>query len=164
MLNLEDPRWSEMKGGYRITYDPRPALHKLSRAQYSTAWEDLWNGLHHQGDVGEASYAAVPYLVQIGKQTCPDDWNLYSIVALIERCRWQEGNPPISDWLRADYDAALIEMAEMAIARIATAEDQTLIQALFEMIAISKKQYAFARFASLSESARKEALDELGWA
>jgi hypothetical protein len=163
MLNLDDSRWTELKGGYRIKYDPRPTLHKLSEGQCSAAWEELWQELHHQGDVGEASYAAVPHLMRIARQVCPDDWNLYSIISVIEQCRRREGNPTIPDWLEVDYAAAWNEIGEMAIARIGDAEDETLIQALFETIAIFKKQYALARFAALDESERKSALDELGW-
>jgi hypothetical protein len=31
-----------------------------SNTDSSKAWDELWNELHHQRDVGEASYAAVP--------------------------------------------------------------------------------------------------------
>lgn len=56
MLKLDDPRWSEMEGGYRIPFDPRPLFGKLQANQdVETVWNELWNELHHQGDVGEAS-------------------------------------------------------------------------------------------------------------
>src|SRR5215469_1203330 len=61
MLGLTDKPWTELIGGYRTAFDPRPALHKLeSNVHAKEAWHELWEELHHQGDVGEASYAAVP--------------------------------------------------------------------------------------------------------
>ncbi len=66
MLSLDDPRWSTLEGGYKVIYDPRPAL-ELLRAGGRTeeAWSELWNELHHQGDIGSASYAAVPHIIDI---------------------------------------------------------------------------------------------------
>jgi hypothetical protein len=66
MLSLDDKRWQNLEGGYRTQFDPRPSLSKLDTSNDTTAaWRDLWEGLHHQGDVGEASYAAVPHLARI---------------------------------------------------------------------------------------------------
>jgi hypothetical protein len=65
-MDLNDPRWKSMEGGYRPHYDPRPALETLSQDPGSAAaWDELLNELHHQGDVGHASYAALPVLVDI---------------------------------------------------------------------------------------------------
>lgn len=54
-----------MEGGYRLPYDPRPALDRLATVDVAAAWAELWQELYHQGDVGEASYAAVPELVRL---------------------------------------------------------------------------------------------------
>ena len=54
MLNVDDIRWTKLAGGYRVPYDPRAALRKLaSGTEVSEAWKELWQELHHQGDVGE---------------------------------------------------------------------------------------------------------------
>jgi hypothetical protein len=164
MSELDDPRLAKLKGGYRTSYDARQALQLLWKGECAVAWQELWNHLHHQGDVGEASYAAVPHLVRIGKQVCPEDWNLYSLVSIIEVCRHEPGNPPLPEWLRADYERAWVEIAEMAIGRIASVSDENLGASFFAVIALHKKQHALARFALLSEDERKTALDELGWA
>jgi len=56
--------WGELNDGYGAPYDPRPAIAKLRAEPLDqAAWGELWNELHHQGDVGAASYAAVPLLV-----------------------------------------------------------------------------------------------------
>ena len=44
---------------------------------------DTLRDLHHQGDLGKASYAAVSLLVEVG-ETRARDWNLYGLIATIE--------------------------------------------------------------------------------
>jgi hypothetical protein len=63
MLPLFDAKWAKLTGGYRVPYDPSAALSRLEQGQ--DVWPELWNELHHQGDVGEDSDAAVPHLVRI---------------------------------------------------------------------------------------------------
>lgn len=76
MLSFDDNRWADLRGGYRIPFDPRPFLKMLETVQdTSGAWHELWEGLHHQGNVGEASYAAVPHLVRIYGRSPRPDWN-----------------------------------------------------------------------------------------
>jgi hypothetical protein len=58
MLLLTDTIWRELQGGYRIPYDASKTLVRMERGE--SVWEELWNELHHQGDVGVASYAAIP--------------------------------------------------------------------------------------------------------
>lgn len=66
MLSFADKRWSDLKGGYRMKFDPRPFLSSIETDEDTdAAWHELWEELHHQGDVGDASYAAVPHLVRI---------------------------------------------------------------------------------------------------
>src|SRR6202166_34878 len=61
---IDDERWSHLTGGYKIPFDPRPPLAKLeNQRDTKTAWQELGEELHHQGDVGDASYAAIPELV-----------------------------------------------------------------------------------------------------
>ena len=101
MLELDDRRWSELEGGYRVPFDPRPALRQLERGVgLSDAWRELWDGLHHQGDVGLASYAAVPHLVRIHAAHAAADWNTYALLEVIEWERHVDRNPTIPDWLK----------------------------------------------------------------
>src|SRR3954462_890074 len=66
MPNFDDARWRELRLGYRTPYGPRKALLSLERGtDVSAARGELWEELHHQGDVGVASYAAVRHLVRI---------------------------------------------------------------------------------------------------
>jgi hypothetical protein len=71
-----------------MAFDPRLALQNLeSNVHVKEAWRELWEELHHQGDVGEASYAAVPHIVRIHRKRRLDYWNTYALVAIIELAR-----------------------------------------------------------------------------
>src|SRR4051812_14516693 len=123
MLDFNDQRWDHLKGGYKTAYDPRPSLRKLERRQDTTAvWKEFWNELHHQGDVGDASYAAVPELVRICRNGLDADWNLYAIVATIEVARTEGENPPLPEWLKDDYFAAIQELAVRGAKNILVAD------------------------------------------
>ena len=88
-MEFDDPQWDRLQGGYRIPYDPRNALRALEQGNGTeAAWQELWNELYHQGDVGEASYAAVPHLVRIHALRGVPDANTYALVALIEQRDW----------------------------------------------------------------------------
>jgi hypothetical protein len=85
VLSYDDPRWKELKGGYKTPYDPTKVLRKLESAgDPKPLWEELWDQLHHQGDVGESSYATVPHLVRIQKEKGNLGWNFYALVSTIE--------------------------------------------------------------------------------
>jgi hypothetical protein len=116
---LTDPKWEGLEGGYRIPYDPRPVLSKLaSGVEVADAWEELWNELHHQGDVGEASFAAVTALVDLYSSGRQPDSNLFSLSATVEIERQRKGNPPLPEWLREDYERAWRKLAELALAKL----------------------------------------------
>ena len=78
MLSFDDERWNHLQGGYKTPFDPRPSLRKLeSQQDTATAWKELWEELHHQGDVGDALYASIPELVRIHRKGSAADWDLY---------------------------------------------------------------------------------------
>jgi hypothetical protein len=106
MFSLNDERWNHLTGGYKTPFDPRPPLAKLeNQRDEAAAWEELWEELHHQGDVGDASYAAIPELVRIHRSHGIADWNTYAITAIIELARTERGNPEVPEWLREDFSA-----------------------------------------------------------
>src|SRR6516162_4331513 len=108
MLSLDDNRWTDLTGGYRMSFDPRPLLVKLEAGEHTaTAWDGLWEELHHQGDVGDASYASVPHIVRIHRKHAVVDWNPYALVAIIELARTKHHNPKVPKWLEEDYFQAI---------------------------------------------------------
>jgi hypothetical protein len=139
MLSLDDERWQELKGGYRMPFDPRPLFEKLEAGgDQKEIWEELWTELHHQGDVGEASYAAVPHLVRIQRGKSSLDWNVFAIVAVIELAREGERNPSVPEWLADGYFRAIQELAEIGAAVVMRCADPDTVRSMLSVIAIAK--------------------------
>lgn len=147
MPTLDDERWNHLTGGYKTPFDPRPCLRKLENQQDTgAAWRELWEELHHQGDVGDASYAAVPELVRIHRIAPTTDWNLYALVAIIELARTESQNPEVPDWLREDYFHSVQELGQMGTKAILSAEDSETQRAILSVIAIAKGLRTHGKF------------------
>jgi hypothetical protein len=134
---MDESRWENLTAGYRVIYDPRPALNRL-RSGDSSVWEELWKELHHQGDIGVASYAAVPVLVRIHRERDVPDWNTYALIGCIESCRGERRNPPLPDWLATEYKAAWDDVFPLACRDLPRAADETTIRAIIGGVAFSK--------------------------
>ena len=127
--------------------DPRPLVSKLEGKQCAEeAWSELWNELHHQGDVGEASYAAVPLLVDAHRKRGIADWNTYAIVSVIELARTENSNPEIPVWLSEDYFSAIQKLAEIGISEIPNVTDADSVRAILSVIALAKGLRSHAKF------------------
>jgi hypothetical protein len=158
MLSLDDNRWNNLTGGYRMKCDPRPLLVELENAENKeAAWHELWEKLHHQGDVGEASYASVPHLVRIHRASSIVDWNTYAIVAIIELARGKGNNPGVPTWLEEDYLRAIRELAEIGAAEMWRTENPEAVRAILSVIAIAKGLRTHGKF--LVEYSEDEMLD-----
>lgn len=139
MISLKDARWSNMTGGYKTPFDPRPLLNRLeSDSDTADAWHDLWDELHHQGDVGEASFAAVPFIVRNYRKRGVLDWNTFAIVAIIELAHKERNNPDVPQWIGVDYFQAIRELARVGAAEVLQAENTEDVRAMLSVIAIEK--------------------------
>jgi hypothetical protein len=137
MLHLDDPRWSKLTGGYRVPVDLRPLLRELeSGADTESAWADLWAELHHQGDVGDGSYVAVPHLVRIHRDRGVPDWNTYALVATVELARGNGRNPEVSGLDRASYQQALRDLAQLGLRELTTAKAPEAVRSILAILAI----------------------------
>lgn len=136
MLSLEDVTWKEFHGGYRIPYDASIALRSMQSG--IDVWDELWNELHHQGDVDVASYAAVPQMVRIAADSASRNWNFYGLVATIEVERHRKGNPPMPAWLKADYESGLAGAAALASADLDSKTDSATTCAILSVLALAK--------------------------
>ena len=163
MLPLFDAKWATLLGGYRVPYDPSEALSRLGQGQ--DAWQELWSELHHQGDVGEASYAAVPHLVRIAADAMQRSWNFYALVSTIEIERHRKSNPPLPRWLSDDYSVALRGMQSLALNDLPLRDDSLSVQAILAALALCRGQAKLgALISSLDESELDELVDEqLAW-
>ena len=159
MLQLDDPRWKSLDGGYRIPYDASATLRALERADDpKPVWDQLWEELHHQGDVGVASYAAVPHIVRIAKLRELGDWNVFGLAITIECARLAKGNPSLPDWLRQGYSSAWRELVAFAIERLATETDEITIRQIFGVIAIGKGFVQLGRLVSEFDASELETI------
>ena len=129
----------------------------------SAAWTELSDGLHHQGDVGEASYAAVPHLVRIHQARGVLDWNTYALVGTIDLARDYHRNPPVPAWLHAEYVAAINHLAELALRELPSTTDRATVLSLLAVLAIWRGARTHGRaLLELSEAELREMDPRLG--
>jgi hypothetical protein len=131
MLSLDDPRWQQLCGGYRVPFDARPLLIQIERDPSAKNWGLLTEELFHQGDVGDASYAAVPQVVRIALKHSSLHVEVLRLVILVEDARRSGGNPPVPDWLITEYEAAIEQLAREALIRFEQFESADLVRGAF---------------------------------
>src|SRR5262245_16875406 len=117
LLPITDPRWKRYRGGYnRAGVDITHFLDKLLSAQVlEKDWDILWDDLHHQGDVGETSYAVVPYLAHYASMATPIAWHAFGFPAVVELERGHHGNPELPVELVGGYSSALLALPKIAL-------------------------------------------------
>lgn len=117
-MNLDNEIWKGLEGGYRTPYDVSIPLAELEQTKQpervKEILEEFWNELHHQGDVGIASYLAIPQLVRIAKQKSLTDSSLLALCAVIEQQRHLGENPELPNKFKTYYNAGLNELKELA--------------------------------------------------
>lgn len=144
MLNLDDTRWKDLEGGYKgMLYDASLALLALQKAETlqdaAVIYEELWDELHHQGDVGMASYYAVPHMVKIADEKKLVDHNVLGLVSLIEIQR-HKNNPAIPSALLPAYERAIKQNGQLAFLMMSKDWDLNLSSAVLTAIALAKGQ------------------------
>ena len=152
--------WTKLQGGYRVPFDPRPAIAGVAAGGN---WDELWEDLHHQGDVDTASYAALPLIADLTATTHRLDWNPYALAFTIEEARTNGRNPPLPGWASASYTAGWKRVVDTGLVVLADAESETLVTSIVAVIACHKRLPLLARFALQSEKERGEILAEIGW-
>ncbi len=146
MLSYDDPKWTTLAGGRGRAIDIRPLLRRLeAEPDPEGAWEALWDALHHQGDIGSASFAAVPHLVRIHRQRGTLDWNTYALIATIELARDGTHNPELPDWARAGYESALRELVFVGLGELPRAQASEAVLSILSVVAIAHGQRVHGR-------------------
>lgn len=161
MIGLDDIKWKQLHGGYRELYDASVPLKKLEQAkqkgEIKAIVEELWNNLHHQGDVDTASYYAIPHLIRIANDKDSFIPEILSLPITIEIER-HRSNPPIPSELTADYYHAITQIGELGRSIINNSWDLVIASISLSAIAISKGQIELARAITLLED--QSTLDE----
>jgi hypothetical protein len=161
--SLDDNHWAGLRGGYRIPYDPCRALAALARGEGAVAaWDELWQNLHHQGDIGEASFAAIPHLVRMQAGSNVPDWNVYALAGTVELARDRPGNPSLPSELQGSYDSAWAQLMEIGLRDLGRARESTDVRCILGVLA-SKGERSLGQCAiDLTEDERRELLAGFG--
>jgi hypothetical protein len=154
----DDVDWSGLLSGRRLPYDPRPALEAWRRGDTDNAPAELWDALHHQGDVDSASYAAAPLIAEIVANAPAPDWNAYALLATIEEARVSGRNPPVPAFLEHGYHAAWSVVFTHALRDIVTAKDSTTVRSILAVLAHAKGEHTLGEFALCTDDERQAML------
>ncbi|WP_292929206.1 hypothetical protein [Novosphingobium sp. PASSN1] len=148
---------SELYDAYGNPFDPRPIIARWRSGEAPGAVGTLWERLYHQGNVGSASYAAVPDLVELLETSSQPDWDAYALIATIEEAR-ADGAELIPPSLIPAYTAAWRSVLPLAIRDLANASQGELVRSLIAVIAHAKGQHSLAAIALCSDDEREEML------
>lgn len=162
MLDYQDNRWNILHGGYKMPYNPVGEFLKLEKEiEDEQAWDNLWENLHHQGDLGEVSYASVPNLIDVYQRKRIINWNVYALVSTIEFERQRITNPELPNWLKDDYFASLSILFALALDDISRTNDKLTIRCILGFMALYKGLFKYgALISNYDETEIEEIVDE----
>lgn len=162
MIDLNDARFKNLAGAYRKPYDVSHSLRTMeANGPSQELWDGLWSNLYHQGQIGEASLAAVPCMARVMKMQKTRDWNLYALAGIIELSRNVNGNPEVPDWLSLDYRTGLGDLMEMGINDLRLNIDMYTLRSILGFISLMKGSNDTARLLlELDESEIREILSD----
>jgi len=138
-MDLDDRIWATLEGGYKIPYNASRPLKKLRDAtrqnEFAVIFAELWDNLHHQGDVGIASYLAIPQLVSICINKKSLDWNFIGLCVVIENCRLDGNNPELPEEYHNSYFESLSQLERYLLLNFKSITDQTALRLTLALFA-----------------------------
>ena len=163
LLSLDDVRWKDYRSGYsRRPVDVRNWIRPLlaSKPVGAEHWDFLWDELHHQGTLGEASYAVIPYLVEYVRRSADLNWNIFAFVACVELQRTEAENPAVPQEIEKAYMESLRELPELALRESSgDSWNAEQVRSVAACMALSKGQRLLARaYLELSEDGARQFL------
>lgn len=148
---------TELLDAYGEPFDPRPVIARWRLGEEDGPTQELWERLYHQGEVGSASFAAIPDLVELIASSTQPDWNAYAILASVEEAR-TIGDAMIPLSLADAYAEAWTTAQSLALQHLAHASEDKLVCSLLAVIAHAKGQHSLAAIALCTEDERCEML------
>ena len=144
MLSLESPRWAELRHAYGSAENIPELLSALQTQPSSSGdeepWFTLWSALAHQGDVFDASFAAVPHVVDaLARDPLKADSSYFQFPAWVEICR-VKSDVEIPGDLRAAYLSALASLPKLVAAAAAREWDENLLRCALAALSVAKGQ------------------------
>ncbi|MGH9342186.1 MAG: hypothetical protein ACRD19_00260 [Terriglobia bacterium] len=113
-------------------------MQRLQAGDHSV-WSELWDNLHHQGDVDFASYAALPYVLAAHRLQGMPEWNAYALAGTIELCRNGDWNRALPGWLAAGYEAAWANAPSICCSDLPDADDEITVRSIMSVLAVAKR-------------------------
>ena len=164
-MDLSNKIWSTLEGGYRIPYDASINLKQLISTNdpkaISNIFIELWDNLHHQGDVGLASYLSVPQLVTICIHRKSVDWNFVGLCVIIERCRHDKHNPELPIEYTDLYFGALNQLERYLLDNFKSITDETTLRLTLALFATLNGQADLGKaIENLDEDTMQEFLEQ----
>lgn len=151
MIELDDPRWETLSHAYGSAGDVPKLLWHLAGAtgpkirNNSEPWFTLWSSLCHQGDVYDASYAALPHIVEIAcNANGPIDFSFFQLPAAIEIARHGGKGPPVPTDLAASYRDAVLRLTECVALHRHEDWDEPMLLSAASAMAVAKGHHRVA--------------------
>lgn len=145
MIDLDDDIWAEeLTHAYGSARDIPDLLREVKRdptpksSSRDEPWFTLWSSLCHQGDVYDASFAAVPHLVAVLEQAeFPISWDFFALPAAIE-CSRVHGSVDMPLELSLPYSRALDKLLPTAMRFKGESWDHDGVQSVCAAIAAAQ--------------------------
>jgi hypothetical protein len=145
MIDLDDPRWQTLSHAYGSAADIPKLLRHLASSTGPSAgyekepWFTLWSSLCHQGDAYDASYAALPHIVDIAcNAKGPLDFSFFQLPAAIEVARGSGRGPAVPTDLEVAYSAALRRLTQCIANRLQEDWDEPTLLSAITALAVTK--------------------------
>ncbi|HDR9492197.1 hypothetical protein [Burkholderia stabilis] len=144
MISLDSSRWAELGHAYGNAADIPALLKQLegmpASANNSEPWFTLWSALAHQGDVYDASFAAVPHVVR-ALASAPEraDHSYFQFPAWVEICRARNMIQVPAD-LEPAYLLSLAQLPSLVATVSERACDAGLLVCMLAAVAVAKGQ------------------------
>lgn len=144
MLDLDSSRWAELQHAYGNAADIPVLLRGLTHLPLpdgnTEPWFSLWSALAHQGDVFDASFAAVPHVIEaLSSDPAAADSSYFQFPAWVEICR-HRGRVEVPPDLRDAYFASLKRLPALAGVAARTDWDDGHLACVLAAIAASQGQ------------------------
>jgi hypothetical protein len=150
LLDLNNPRWSELQHAYGNSSNIPELLRQLAHfpgesSSQEDPWLTLWSSLYHQDDIYSASFAAVPHIIEtLSTNSAAATLSFFLLPASIEIVRFT-AEIDIPPDLERDYFFALSRYPQLAYAASNPDWDQSICTAALAAIAVATGNHSVAQ-------------------
>lgn len=144
MIPLDDTRWNTFEDALGKRFECGSMLHQLLVSGASDEiWDLCWNHLVYQENIGEVSYAAVPYLAKFIQNSKTIDWNALALISAIELARPR--GPRIPEDVAEEYFLAIKSIPTLLANHPCPKWNELTTRCAVSCIALAKGQRELAR-------------------